>query len=175
MRFSGPDKAKKFLAAFRLSSLPESESLAAARPAGPVCGYPNADTWTNMPVAPGVVLIGDAAGHNDPTIGQGLSIAFRDARMVLESLLEHKKWTTEIFMPYVHERRERMRRLRIIGQQTAILRAEFTKAARMRRKRAFERMATNPDVGLALSAVIVGHSRIPRRAFEQAQWDRLFE
>ena len=35
-----------------------------------------------MPFVPGVVLIGDAAGHDDPIIGQGLSIAYRDVRIV---------------------------------------------------------------------------------------------
>jgi menaquinone-9 beta-reductase len=34
-----------------------------------------------------VVLVGDAAGHNDPIIGQGLSIALRDVRLVGEAIL----------------------------------------------------------------------------------------
>ena len=42
------------------------------------------DTWTDSPCAPGVVLLGDAAGWNDPIIGQGLSIALRDVRMVAD-------------------------------------------------------------------------------------------
>ena len=79
-RFAGPGNVRRFLGALRLSSLPHSNALSSATAAGPCRGYPNADSWIDIPVAPGVVLIGDAAGHNDPTIGQGLSSAFRDAR-----------------------------------------------------------------------------------------------
>jgi 2-polyprenyl-6-methoxyphenol hydroxylase-like FAD-dependent oxidoreductase len=75
-------------------------------------GYPNADTWVDEPTAPGVVLIGDAAGHNDPTIGQGLSITFRDVRLVSETLSRSSVWDEEAFADYTTERRERMRRLR---------------------------------------------------------------
>ena len=63
--------------------------LAAARPVGPCQGYPNADTWIDRPMAPGVVLVGDAAGHNDPVIGQGLAIALRDVRLVGDALPAH--------------------------------------------------------------------------------------
>ena len=62
--------------------------MAKAIPAGPCATYPGDDTWTDTPYAPGVVLIGDAAGHNDPIIGQGLSIAMRDARMVRDLVLD---------------------------------------------------------------------------------------
>lgn len=40
----------------------------------------------------GVVLIGDAAGYNDPVLGQGLSIAVRDVRFVAEALLAEPDW-----------------------------------------------------------------------------------
>ncbi|MGB9279946.1 MAG: hypothetical protein WCB57_07650 [Pseudonocardiaceae bacterium] len=45
------------------------------------------DSWTEQPYAPGAVLIGDAAGWNDPIIGQGLSIALRDVRMATDVLM----------------------------------------------------------------------------------------
>ena len=61
-------------------------------------------------MAPGVALIGDAAEHNDPTIGQGCAIAFRDVWLVGELLAESDDWGNEaIFEPYAEERRERMR------------------------------------------------------------------
>jgi 2-polyprenyl-6-methoxyphenol hydroxylase-like FAD-dependent oxidoreductase len=96
-RFAGPDAAKNFLNAFRLKCLPHRESFAGAIPAGPCGGYPNADTWIDEPMKPGVVLIGDAAGHNDPAIGQGLSLAFRDVRLVAEALEGNTEWTQETF------------------------------------------------------------------------------
>jgi menaquinone-9 beta-reductase len=172
-RFSGPGNAQKFLDAFRLSSLPNSDELAIAKPAGPCRGYPNADTWIDSPHAPGVVLIGDAAGHNDPTIGQGLSISFRDARLVYEILRENTRWTDEVFIPFAEERRERMRRLRLVGQQYSTLRVEFSELARARRRRALERMAADPTIALPLQAVFKGPYGLPDDAYEQAAWNRL--
>ena len=59
--FAGPDAAANLIRAFKLNSVPNSKMFAAARPAGPCQGYPNADCWADRPMAPGVVLIGDAA------------------------------------------------------------------------------------------------------------------
>jgi menaquinone-9 beta-reductase len=172
-RFSGAGGDRRFLEAFRLSSLPDSDMFSSALPAGPCHGYPNADTWIDVPSAPGVVLIGDAAGHNDPTIGQGLSIAFRDARLVHEALLGSKRWTDNVFVPYVSERRERMRRLRFTAEQFSILRAEFTDAARERRRRASERIAADRDLALPLLIPAMGPFAVPDHLFEQAAWDAL--
>jgi 2-polyprenyl-6-methoxyphenol hydroxylase-like FAD-dependent oxidoreductase len=83
-RFAGPDRQAEFLAAFDFRCIPGSEMFRAARPAGPCAFYPMNDSWTDQPYAPGVVLIGDAAGWNDPIIGQGLAIALRDVRIVTD-------------------------------------------------------------------------------------------
>ena len=107
-RFVGANGVRNFLNAFRLSSVPQGEMLAAARPAGPCQGYPNADTWIDKPMAEGVVLVGDAAGHNDPTIGQGLSIAFRDVRILRDALADNRRWTSDIFVSYAEEPQHRM-------------------------------------------------------------------
>src|ERR1700679_3172387 len=72
----------RFLEGFQLTSVPLSEHLANGTPSGPCNSYGNEDTWTDVPYVPGVVLIGDAAGHNDPIIGQGLWIGYRDVRIV---------------------------------------------------------------------------------------------
>jgi menaquinone-9 beta-reductase len=174
-RFSGAGSDRRFLEAFKLSSLPDREMFASAVPAGPCHGYPNADTWIDVPVAPGVVLVGDAAGHNDPTIGQGLSIAFRDAGLVHEALLSSTRWAGDIFLPYASERRTRMRRLRFTAEQISILHAEFTDAARDRRRRASERIAANRDVALPLLIPSKGPFGVPDHLFEQAAWDALMK
>ena len=110
---AGVNNQARFLDAFKLGCVPACEHLANATPAGPCNSYANEDTWTDTPYAPGVVLIGDAAGHNDPIIGQGLSITYRDVRIVRDLMLENQSWSPEIFRPYADERRERMRRLRL--------------------------------------------------------------
>ena len=173
-RFSGTDKERKFLEAFRLSSLPQSDLFVSAQPAGPCHGYPNADSWIETPVARGIVLIGDAAGHNDPTIGQGLALAFRDARLVSEALLSSEDWTTDTLMPYAEERRERMKRLRFAAKQVSILTAEFTEEARMRRQRVFERMAADPNLRVFMLPALKGPYGVPDHVFDQAAWDNLF-
>ena len=94
-RFAGADNQARFLDAFRLASVPLSEHLANATPSGPCNSYGNEDTWTDVPYVPGVVLIGDAAGHNDPIIGQGLSISYRDVRIVRDLMLENRNWTPD--------------------------------------------------------------------------------
>ena len=87
-RFSGRTGTERFLEACDLSTYPWSEQVVAATPAGPCATYPGDDTWTDTPYVEGVVLVGDAAGHNDPIIGQGLSIALRDARIVRDLVLD---------------------------------------------------------------------------------------
>ena len=114
--------------------------------------YPNNDTWIDEPFAEGVVLIGDAAGRNDPITGQGLSITHRDVRIVRDILLGDSNWSTDAFVPYGAERKERMRRLRIAARIAAILEAEFDAPARERRRsrrgaasRDGARVAGDPD------------------------------
>lgn len=173
--FNGPDGAANFLASFRLGTVPGSEWVAAAHPAGPCQGYPNADTWVDRPYAPGVVLIGDAAGHNDPTIGQGISIAFRDVRLVAEALAAHDDWTPDIFAPYAAERRRRMRRLRVTAQQFSKYRCVYTEDARAKRFRAAERLAKDPSLATPFRAVLMGPDLLPDDAYEPAVWQRLFD
>jgi 2-polyprenyl-6-methoxyphenol hydroxylase-like FAD-dependent oxidoreductase len=63
-----------------------------AKPAGPLASFECADVWVDHPHRDGVVLVGDAASSNDPSWGQGLSIAFRDARTLSDELLASADW-----------------------------------------------------------------------------------
>lgn len=172
-RFTGPEGTARFLAAFRLSCVPESDRLARATPAGPCAGYTNEDTWTEEPFADGVVLIGDAAGHNDPIIGQGLSIALRDVRLVSELLLATREWSTGLFAPYSAERRERMRRLRFTAALTATLTAEFGTAATERRRRANDRMRADSTLQVAQAVPFIGPEAAPAELFTEETWERI--
>jgi 2-polyprenyl-6-methoxyphenol hydroxylase-like FAD-dependent oxidoreductase len=176
-RFAGPDNARNLLNAYHLNSLPFSDALANARPAGPCHGYANADSWVDHPLAPGVVLIGDAAGHNDPTLGQGLSNAFRDARLIVELLKANAdaEWTVSAFAPYVEERRERMRRLRFMARQYSMIWAEFSEAAKARRRLIYERVAAEPMLGLPFLVLGLGPDGLPDYAYEQDAWDLMMK
>ena len=171
-RFAGADNQARFLDAFRLKTVPGSEYLANGTPSGPCNSYGNEDTWTDVPYAPGVVLIGDAAGHNDPIIGQGLSITYRDVRIVRDLMLENRNWTPEVLRPYADERRERMRRLRLTASTFSILSVEFGEDARKRRlKVREERMRNNfPDLG---PVAFVGPEVLPAEMFDETILDRL--
>lgn len=65
-----------------------------ARPSGPIASFECADVWVDHPYREGVALIGDAASSNDPSSGQGLSLAFRDARVLSDQLLHNSDWNT---------------------------------------------------------------------------------
>jgi 2-polyprenyl-6-methoxyphenol hydroxylase-like FAD-dependent oxidoreductase len=172
-RLAGEHGQQAFLEAFRLKSMPGSEHLANARPAGPCNSFPNEDTWTDRPYADGVVLVGDAAGHNDPIIGQGLSIAYRDVRIVSEALLEGSDWSPAIFEPYAAERAERMRRLRFVARLASTLDNEFGPEAVERRRRAHERRRQDPTLMLTPLAAMIGPDAVPPLAFEEATRERL--
>jgi 2-polyprenyl-6-methoxyphenol hydroxylase-like FAD-dependent oxidoreductase len=139
-RFAGPDGTASFLEACAVSSYPWSEQIVAANPAGPCATYPGDDTWCAQPYVDGAVLIGDAAGHNDPIIGQGLSIAMRDARTVRELVLEGAR-TADAFAPYGAERMARMTRLRFAADLMAATQAEDAGNRDARRRYVNERMA----------------------------------
>jgi 2-polyprenyl-6-methoxyphenol hydroxylase-like FAD-dependent oxidoreductase len=172
-RFTGDGAATRFLQAFDRSSLPHRGSLSKARPAGPCHGYPNNDVWIDNPVAPGVVLIGDAAGHNDPSGGQGISIALKDARLVSEALGASNAWTPETFASYASHRREQLRRLRFSGRLLAIYRMEFTDEARLRRRKGRKRLAADPELTLPLLALQKGPFAVPSEAFSERIWNAL--
>ena len=173
-RFDGPDRRTRLLEAFRaLKCLPYAEAIAASTPVGPFNSYSNEDHWVDDPTCPGVVLIGDAAGHNDPVLGQGLSIALRDVRLVAEILCEARAaGRAPGFKPYIEERDERMRRLRVTAQVATRLRVEFGADARERRRRVGRRMTAGQLTPLPAS--LIGPERLPPEAFLPETIERLF-
>jgi 2-polyprenyl-6-methoxyphenol hydroxylase-like FAD-dependent oxidoreductase len=165
-RFAGPAGAQRFLDACVLACIPESEAFRAATPAGPCRSYPNQDTWIETPFVDGVVLLGDAAGYNDPIQGQGLSITLRDVRVVRDLLLA-EGLSTRGLAPYAEERRERMRRLRFAAALASRLNAEFGDAARARRDAVFARQQQDPTLGMAAMSAFTGPELLPPEAFTQ--------
>jgi menaquinone-9 beta-reductase len=167
-RFAGRDGPRRFLDEFRrLSCMPWAPAVAVSRPSGPCATFPGDDTWTESPIAPGVVLVGDAAGYNDPIIGQGLAIALRDARILGELLVAQPEWDSKSLVPYALERSERMRRLRFTASLVAALQAEFTPGARERRARFYQRVrgGTDPALRMPLAAATAGPETVPQEAF----------
>lgn len=174
-RFSGPEGPRRFLDAFAMQCSPANRHIVAGRPAGPLFSYVNADSWMDEPYAPGVVLVGDAAGWNDPIIGLGLSITYRDVRIVSDLLKASEDWAELSFASYGEERRERMRRLRFTAKIQATLDMEFGTEAQDRRRRHFARAAEDPSLRAHAFAVMSGPETLPPEVFTEAHRARVLE
>ena len=172
-RFAGSNGQTSFLSAFNCDALSHAKSFSTARPIGPCHGYPNNDVWLDNPVFDGIVLIGDAAGLNDPSGGQGISIAFRDARLVCAALASNSLWVRDTFSEYAEERRERMRRLRFSGRLLAQIRMDFSAAGKESGQRANRRLQAEPELFLPLAALQKGPFAVPDSAFANETWDRV--
>lgn len=172
-RFAGPSGPRTFLDSFAFACIPESECIVRARPAGPCATYPMNDTWTDCPIIDGLALIGDAAGYSDPHIGQGLSVALRDVRVLSELLLASGDWSPTALRPYAEERAERLRRLRFCNKLATALRGEFGPEARERRRRARELMQAEPELGLWRRGYIAGPESVPASAFDERVYELL--
>jgi menaquinone-9 beta-reductase len=66
--------------------------LGSAQPAGPLASFECVDVWVEHPYRDGVALVGDAASSNDPSWGQGLALALRDARVLSDEMLADQDW-----------------------------------------------------------------------------------
>jgi 2-polyprenyl-6-methoxyphenol hydroxylase-like FAD-dependent oxidoreductase len=164
-RFAGPNGLTEFLASANFGCLPFGDRLATANPIGPLATYPGDDTWTAHPFADGIVLVGDAAGYNSPIIGQGLSIAMRDARMVRDALRGGDD-LPGAFTPYGEERMERMRRLRAGAILMASVAAEDCDNSVARRAKFFELQQNEPLMLGMLIGLFGGPENGPEEAFD---------
>jgi 2-polyprenyl-6-methoxyphenol hydroxylase-like FAD-dependent oxidoreductase len=171
-RFTGREGAERFLAATRLRCLPMADALADGRAAGPCATYPGDDAWTAQPFADGVVVIGDAAGYNNPIIGQGLSLSMRDVRLVSEALTGSSQWTTETFRPYAEERLERMRRVRLTANLGTKAFVGFPNDPEGRMEFTSKRMG-DPVSMQGFLTLFTGPEMAPAEAFDEDAIDEL--
>lgn len=172
-RFAGKEGPQRFLDAFRMRSAPPNTAIAEGAPASPLLAYYNNCSAVDRPFAPGAVLIGDAAGWNDPILGLGLSITYRDVRLVSDILKNTPAGQEPDFGPYAEERSERMRRLRIASEMQAKLDMEFGEEARARRRRYHTASAADPMLGLHGVATLAGPEAVPPEIFEPAHVARV--
>ncbi len=114
------------------------------------------DAWTDTPVVPGGVLIGDAAGWSNPVTAQGLSITLRDARVLSESLLDNTEWNPVTLAGYTVERNARMARLRFASALTDLIAGFGMTDRESRRPRILKMLGRRPELGAALAAVHSG-------------------
>jgi 2-polyprenyl-6-methoxyphenol hydroxylase-like FAD-dependent oxidoreductase len=157
-----------------MDCVPNSQAIAQATPIGPCRSFPSQDAWVDEPSVPGAVLMGDAAGYNDPILGQGLSVTLRDARTIGEALVAADHWDASVFGPYVAERRERLRRLRFVASFVTTLSARFGPDDVVRRKQAFARIADEPELNMVLVAAYIGPENLPAELFTADSYEKVF-
>ncbi len=90
-RYSGADDVQEVLSQCIASGVP-ADVYENANPGGPLATFEGRTTYAESAYRAGVALVGDAAANTDPTWGQGLSMALRDARVLKEHLLSHEDW-----------------------------------------------------------------------------------
>jgi 2-polyprenyl-6-methoxyphenol hydroxylase-like FAD-dependent oxidoreductase len=172
-RFAGADGARQFLDAWSGAPYPWADMVVAAGQAGPCKTYPGDDTWAPAPFADGVVLIGDAAGWNDPIIGQGLSIAMRDARMVRDLLLAGARRPAD-FASYAAERTGRMQRVRLIADVMSVTQCEPAHNREQRRAFISNGMDTmDPVVFPLVAGIFAGPETVPDQLVDTSILDRI--
>ncbi|HUG16811.1 MAG TPA: NAD(P)/FAD-dependent oxidoreductase [Thermomicrobiales bacterium] len=113
---------------------------------GPLAFYPNADVWSDRLCDDRVVLIGDAAGANDPSVGQGLSLCFRDAGELRDELLGDSNWDAAL-MAYAARRMEYFSVLRSYAHWRALLTTDIGPEADTRRAGAMRAAERDPGLG----------------------------
>ncbi len=172
-RYTGDNGAQQFLADASAPGSALAETLSTARAAGPCGAITGTDSWTERPFAQGVVLIGDAAGHNDPSVGCGLSIALRDARIVRDLIMAGAQCAND-FASYGHERNERMRRLRLVGDVVTCATVE-PHGRRSARRKLFAHAMASMDAGIfpLVLGMFAGPEKIPAHLVTDAVLERI--
>jgi 2-polyprenyl-6-methoxyphenol hydroxylase-like FAD-dependent oxidoreductase len=90
-RFQGSADLARFIGSLEWTGT-AGEYFSRATQAGPLATFEGADHWVEHPYQNGIALLGDAAASNDPTWGQGLSLALRGARTLRDALLRNEDW-----------------------------------------------------------------------------------
>lgn len=85
--FRGKTRVQDYIDACA-ACLPEG-SLANVVPDGPLAFFPNNHVSTSRIEGPNAVAIGDAAGAGDPSQGHGMSLVWRDVRVLRDLLRTH--------------------------------------------------------------------------------------
>ena len=127
------------------SVFPEG-SFAGAYAVGPLAFFPNAEVWSDRLYHDGVVLIGDAAGANDPSGGHGLSLCFRDVRVIRDRLTDGADWG-EALRGYEAERSAYYGVLRTVLQWLGIIFTEVGPEADARREQVGRARQADPSRG----------------------------
>jgi 2-polyprenyl-6-methoxyphenol hydroxylase-like FAD-dependent oxidoreductase len=163
-RFAGPDRTEALAAAYDLPCFPPEMGFDAVKPLRTAAAFPCNDTWAETVLAPGVALIGDAGGYNDPLIGCGLALALCDVRDLTQLLTEldttGRPWHEADLRPYETGRRNRMRRARATALLAGELYARFGPEAVACRARVMSRLGVDEELAAVLLGFMFGFDEV---------------
>ena len=140
----GNGAAERFIAACA-TVCPEG-AFARTRAVGPVAFFPGVCVVADRVASEGIVLVGDAAGADDPTQGKGLSLAFRDVRELSDRLLANDDWQAAI-ADFAAARPRWFAPLRAFAQWEGPLITDVGPAADAARTRHFVARERDPSLG----------------------------
>jgi 2-polyprenyl-6-methoxyphenol hydroxylase-like FAD-dependent oxidoreductase len=92
LALQGDGKLKTFLAESARAVPMIAAAYANVESIGPLASFDVSESWAPHPYRDGVALIGDAAGTSDPSFGQGMGTALRDARGLRDALMRNPDW-----------------------------------------------------------------------------------
>jgi 2-polyprenyl-6-methoxyphenol hydroxylase-like FAD-dependent oxidoreductase len=142
------------------------ELFAKAQAAGPLATFEAADFWVEEPYKDGVALLGDTAASNDPTWGQGLSLALRGSRTLRDVLLSESDWN-KAGHNYVREYQRYYGNVRMVIGWLREFFLETGEAADVRRARAFPLFAEDPT---RVPDLLLSGPEIPLNANSKARF-----
>ena len=145
LRETGVDRSFDALVAFATAFMPEG-ALARVQQAGPIAFFPNSDTWASRIAGNDVVLVGDAAGAPDPTVGHGTALLWHDVRALSELLLSERDWDSAI-QAFAARRRGYYEVINAYDQWRNALLAERGEAAERRREGNERAQQQDPTLG----------------------------
>ena len=172
-RLAGGGSAARFLSEASLGCVPDAERWTAGRVAGPCATYLCSDARAERTCVEGVVLVGDAAGYENPLQGLGLSFALRDVRELSDLLLATSDWSVEVLERF-GTRRSRLRRLSKLATELDLwindgyhVQDPAERAARL------ERAYRDDVVRTLVDAAFVGFDSLPAGFTADEMWERL--
>lgn len=113
--------------------------------AGPVASFTGVDSWVEHPYKDGIALVGDAAQTSDQTWGQGLSITFRDARLLRDALLENEDWEAAGHA-YAGAANESYQHIKRVEDWQTLVMMDQSPEANTARMKVLPRLATDPTI-----------------------------
>ncbi len=120
-----------------------AEFYSEAKSIGPLASFDVSDFWVEHPYQNGVALVGDAAATTDPTFGQGLSFALRDARVLRDELCRNSDWNWAGNL-YAEQRRRCFHVCHTVENWFRLLFQDPSPRAAVLRQKAMPRIAEDP-------------------------------